>query len=130
MTGSQGFALAFLPTITISSWRGFLEFTVMTFVANSGTLRTTTQRPNESTRSTFKNILVDMFCTGPRERTSIVITQDMKRRVIRITTTREYHLGDGALLTLGIDGTVRVRRDGSRQKGSKLLDMLVRKLPT
>jgi hypothetical protein len=50
-------AFALLPTIAVGSRGCFLEFTVVTTMTHSSTLRTTAQRSCQTTGPTFKYVL-------------------------------------------------------------------------
>ena len=53
---NECFALTLLPTVTVGCGGGSLQFTVMTFVTHTGTLRAATQRLHQPTTTTFKYI--------------------------------------------------------------------------
>ena len=63
MSGDQGFAFTFLPTIAICRRRCSLQFAFVPFVANSSAFRTATKGIGEATRPAFKDVLVDMIGT-------------------------------------------------------------------
>lgn len=58
---------------------------IMSSVANSRTLGTTTERTSQTTSAAFKDVLIYVLGAGPSERTSIITAENMQRRGVWVT---------------------------------------------
>ena len=57
---------------------GYDLLAVMSSVTNSGALGTAAQCSSQTTCAALKDVLVDMFCASPGERTGVVTTQHVQ----------------------------------------------------
>jgi hypothetical protein len=73
-------------------------------MADFGTFSTAAQAVSKATCPAFKNILVDMFVTGPSETAGIVTADNVEGRVIGWTPWGVDHGHQGLLLGLEIVG--------------------------
>ena len=77
MASHQTLALAFLPAVTIGSWRGPLQLAVVALVADAGALRATAEGLGEAAGATFKDVLVDVLGARPGEAAGVVAADHM-----------------------------------------------------
>ena len=63
------------------------ELKIVSLVAGTGTFGTTAQRISETAGEAIENILTDVMSSSPSETARVIAAEDVKRRVIRVTST-------------------------------------------